>query len=414
MDIPRQPHMQKLRQSDMPIASTYSQTLRSETSAYKSTVHQTSSSSAPSMDDQDEIGENYEMTLLSEAEIINRDGNFLRTQTMTTKDVYKLNKGEMIVVPFNDLNQPIKSAVRLFTRFMTLLVKEPKLCPLDAKNWNRMYQKDNCGVLNLIMELRGDLTFLEQLSAHGKKARGSQVHIHTTGAMSLARKKDVYKVKYKREPDDIEIFEMEHVTKLGSYVDDRSRVLAVLKAKAGFANKLFEVGISKRDDPEKRLEIAREVMQELRPPKKNGRPCGYGVGVTKSQVTKFSFDLRRMRRQGVSSENRFLLNKVAEQSKQIEKQSRKINTMEENMTRFIGTSSLIALLSPCLSSINFACLASKRKDARVSNSLTSPSSLEYFLFTYLYDNGYLYNWLVPYRSLVAWLIFLRPYHGGSE
>ncbi|GJW34902.1 tetratricopeptide-like helical domain, DYW domain protein [Tanacetum coccineum] len=143
------------------------------------------------------------------------------------------------------------------------------------------------------------------------------------------------KVKYKREPDDIEIFEMEHVTKLGSYVDDRSRVLAS-KAKAGFANKLFEVGISERDDPEKRLEIAREVMQELRPPKKNGRPCGYGVGVTKSQVTKFSFDLRRMRRQGVSSENRFLLNKVAEQSKQIEKQSRKMNTMEENMTRFIG------------------------------------------------------------------------------
>ncbi|GKE06162.1 tetratricopeptide-like helical domain, DYW domain protein, partial [Tanacetum coccineum] len=175
----------------------------------------------------------------------------------------------------------------------------------------------------------------KQLSAHRKKARGSQVHIHTTGATSLVRKKDAYKVKYKREPDDIEIFEMEHVTKLGSYVDDRSRVLAS-KAKAGFANKLFEVGISERDDPEKRLEIAREVMQELRPPKKNGRPCGYGVGVTKSQVTKFSFDLRRMRRQGVSSENRFLLNKVVEQSKQIEKQSRKMNTMEENMTRFIG------------------------------------------------------------------------------
>ncbi|GJW79146.1 hypothetical protein Tco_0140828 [Tanacetum coccineum] len=77
-------------------------------------------------------------------------------------------------------------------------------------------------------------------------------------------------------------------------------------------------------------------MKELRPPKNNGRPCGYGVGVTKSQVTKFSFDLRRMRRQCVSSENRFLLNKVAEQSKQIKKQSRKMNMMEENMTRFIG------------------------------------------------------------------------------
>ncbi|GKC51256.1 hypothetical protein Tco_1074001 [Tanacetum coccineum] len=165
MDTPRQPHMQKLRQSDVPIgksrvqtleqsdiqvngqsldyshqsssslhtqlepnlfstipqnnssssASTYSQTLRSETSAFESTVHQTSSSSTPSMDEQDEIDENYEMTLLSEAEIIDRDGNFLRTQTMTTKEVYQLNEGEMIVVPFNDLNQPIKSAAGLFT-----------------------------------------------------------------------------------------------------------------------------------------------------------------------------------------------------------------------------------------------------------------------------------------------------------
>ncbi|GKD41196.1 hypothetical protein Tco_1261403 [Tanacetum coccineum] len=47
-------------------ASTYSQTLRSETSAYKSTVNQTSSSLAPSMDEQDEIDENYEMTLVKE------------------------------------------------------------------------------------------------------------------------------------------------------------------------------------------------------------------------------------------------------------------------------------------------------------------------------------------------------------
>ncbi|GJS42897.1 hypothetical protein Tco_0567940 [Tanacetum coccineum] len=155
----------------------------------------------------------------------------------------------------------------------------------------------------------------KQLSAHGKKAR-----------------------------------EMEHVTKLGSYLDDRSKVLAS-KAKAGFANKLFEVGISERDDPEKRLEIAREVMQELRAYlSKMGRLMATGVGVTKIiSNTKFRFDLRRMRRQGVSSENRFLLNKVAEQSKQIEKQSRKMNMMEENMTKFIGE--LKTMLVICLSTV---------------------------------------------------------------
>ncbi|GJR51514.1 hypothetical protein Tco_1402035, partial [Tanacetum coccineum] len=65
--------------------------------------------------------------------------------------VYKLNEGEMIVVPFNDLNQPVKSLAGLFTRFMILLVKEPKLCPLDAKNWKECKK---CCSLKLIMELR--------------------------------------------------------------------------------------------------------------------------------------------------------------------------------------------------------------------------------------------------------------------
>ncbi|GKG29212.1 ribonuclease H-like domain-containing protein, partial [Tanacetum coccineum] len=40
----------------------------------------------------------------------------------------------------------------------------------------------------------------------------------------MGRKQE--KVENKREPHDIEIFEMGHVTKLGSYVDERSRVLA--------------------------------------------------------------------------------------------------------------------------------------------------------------------------------------------
>ena len=36
-------------------------------------------------------------------------------------------------------------------------------------------------------------------------------------------------VENKREPDDIEVFDMMHVTKKGSYVDDRSRVFVVHK-----------------------------------------------------------------------------------------------------------------------------------------------------------------------------------------
>ena len=53
-------------------ASTYSQSLRSETSAYESTLHQPSSSSAPLLDEQDEMDEDYEKKLLSEVEIIGK------------------------------------------------------------------------------------------------------------------------------------------------------------------------------------------------------------------------------------------------------------------------------------------------------------------------------------------------------
>ncbi|GJX28791.1 hypothetical protein Tco_0236870 [Tanacetum coccineum] len=311
MDTPRQPHMQKLRQSDMPIgksrvqilqqsdmqvngqsldyshqsssslhtplepnlfstirqnnsssssASTYSQTLRSETSAFES-VHQTSSSSAPSMDEQDEIDENYEMMLLSEAEIIDRDGNFLRTQTMTTKEVYKPNEGEMIVVPFNDLNQPIKSVAdqcflgllgvrlrpthryqglwisdwlrrfdfprsknvddvifsHLRDKFRTLKHRIKKsLLALAAKrlheanNFDGEMQYTDDEILQALDLVEAPHYFVDhqwesykdhlrapktkQLSAHGKKARGSQVHIHTTetGADRLGEKKNAY------------------------------------------------------------------------------------------------------------------------------------------------------------------------------------------------------------------------------
>ncbi|GKC18802.1 hypothetical protein Tco_1020952 [Tanacetum coccineum] len=319
IDTPLEPNLfSTIRQnnSSSSSVSTYSQTLRSETSAFESTVHQTSSSSAPSMDEQDEIDENYEMTLLSEAEIIDRDGNFLRTQTMTTKEVYKLNEGEMIVVPFNDLNQPIKSAAGLFTRFMTLLVKEPKLCPLDAKNWKEC--KKRCG-LKLIMELRRRFDFPRSKNvddvvfSHLRDKFRTLKHRIKKSLLALAAKR---------------LHEANNFDGEMQYTDDEIlQALDLVEAPHYFVDHQWE-----------------SYKDHLRAPKTKSNSQ---YMKRKQEVAKSIFTLlarlvlprkrmHLMRRQGVSSENRFLLNKVAEQSKQIEKQSRKMNMMEENMTKFIG------------------------------------------------------------------------------
>nr|GEW86772.1 ribonuclease H-like domain-containing protein [Tanacetum cinerariifolium] len=280
---------------------------------------------APSMDEQDEFNENYEMTLLSEAEIIvatvsfcsgsrGQKACFVNTSGIRTKSYMQIfdfpRSKDVDEVVFSHLNDKFRTLKhRIKKSLLALAAKRLH----EANNFDGEMQYTDDEILQALDLVEAPHYFVD--------------HRWESYKVRL-REPKIKKVKYKREPNDIKIFEMKHATKLGPYVDERSRVL-VSKAKAGFANKLFEVRISEHDDPVKRLEIAREVMQELRPPKKNGRPCGCGVGVTKSQVTKFSFDLRRMRRQGVSSKNRFLLNKVAEQNKQIEKQSRKMNTMEE-------------------------------------------------------------------------------------
>ncbi|GJX14054.1 hypothetical protein Tco_0205812 [Tanacetum coccineum] len=70
---------------------------------------------------------------------------------MTCKQVYKLQEGEKILVHVNKNNQLIKAAGNLCKRFMTLLLKEPKLCPPDFKDWTEC--KTCCGV-RILLELQ--------------------------------------------------------------------------------------------------------------------------------------------------------------------------------------------------------------------------------------------------------------------
>lgn len=84
-------------------------------------------------------------------------------------------------------------------------------------------------------------------------------------------------------------------------------------------------------------------MRELMGPDKPGRARGHGAGVTKSQITKFSYDLRKLRSDDLTNHNRVLLDKVESQSKliesqskQIESQSKQIHNLEQKVDSFNG------------------------------------------------------------------------------
>ena len=49
--------------------------------------------------------------------------------------VYKLVPPERIMVPLNNLQQPIKKAGGLFNRFIADIAKRSSLCPLNYDEW---------------------------------------------------------------------------------------------------------------------------------------------------------------------------------------------------------------------------------------------------------------------------------------
>ncbi|GJZ37824.1 retrotransposon protein, putative, ty1-copia subclass [Tanacetum coccineum] len=363
-----------------PSSSTHSQSFQSHPIQYEPTLHQTSGSSSSLLDNErDEVNvvDEYQKKLLSEVEVIDEHGKILRIQKMTCKQVYKLQEGEKILVHVNQNNQLIKAVGSLYRRFMTLLLKEPKMCPPDFKDWTEC--KTGCGA-RLLLELRlrfslperesvddvifkiTDVKFMtlkyrlkmkllrlaanrlnelneadnivedgdeemdyteedllqalylieapkyfmdhqwqmfkshlrtpvtKKMSLNGKRARGGQVHIHTTGAHSFAWKRD------------------EHA-----------------KAKKELSRKTKAIGGSERVDHEVEAEIARDIIKKLRP----RGVTGHGAGVKKSQVTKFGIEYKRMRGEAISSEKRFLLDKVDFQSKKIEAQSKQIKFLSK-------------------------------------------------------------------------------------
>nr|GEV38264.1 ribose 5-phosphate isomerase, type A [Tanacetum cinerariifolium] len=154
----------------------------------------------------------------------------------------------------------------------------------------------------------------KKLSLYGQKARNDQVHTHTTGAVSFARTKDAFYVENKRDSNDFESFHLCYETKDDTYIQEATRDMMVI-AYREISSKIKELG-----GPEGIVEnavvekIAREVLNKLFG---NEEPHCYRAGVTKSQISKFFCDLRRIRGKGLADENRFLKEKVDNQTKEI-------------------------------------------------------------------------------------------------
>ncbi|GJT14781.1 ribose 5-phosphate isomerase A [Tanacetum coccineum] len=169
---------------------------------------------------------------------------------------------------------------------------------------------------------------MQKLSLCGKKARNDQVHTHTTGAVSFARTKDIYKVDNKREPNDFESFHLCYKTKDGTYLQEATRDMMVI------ANREISSKVKELVGPEGIAEdvvvakIAREVLNKLLG---NEEPHCYGAGVTKSQISKFCCDLKRMRGEGLADENRFLKEKVDNQTKEIHTQKKQIEMCNKEL-----------------------------------------------------------------------------------
>ena len=104
------------------------------------------------------------------------------------------------------------------------------------------------------------------------------------------------------------------------------------KANKEISRKISELGCPEEEiDNEKRAAIDREVWIELKGPE--GEALGYGAGVTKSQVTSFSNELRKMRGENFMNSNYVhkLLVQTKSQTSIIESQNRTIVSLNKTV-----------------------------------------------------------------------------------
>ncbi|GKB90150.1 hypothetical protein Tco_0962422 [Tanacetum coccineum] len=212
-------------------------------------------------DEDEDENENDEES--KEVEIVDEYGSILRVQNMTAKDVYKLTEGEKVLVHVNDLFQLIKGAAVRYTKHRFKM----KLFRLAAKKLDeannvgdngeqeRTYTDDELlQALDLIdappnflhhqwelykSNLRTPLA--KKLSEQEKKAKSMQVHTHTTGATSFARKRDRFVKKLDSQGRRIE----SQNNQIKTMAKDLSDIRGELKVLTTAFKELYVAGASK-------------------------------------------------------------------------------------------------------------------------------------------------------------------------
>ncbi|GJT57938.1 hypothetical protein Tco_0992992, partial [Tanacetum coccineum] len=120
-------------------------------------------------------------------------------------------------------------------------------------------------------------------------------------------------------------------------MEDASRNL-VVKANKEISRKILELGCPEEEiDNEKRAAIDREVWIDLVGP--GGEVLGYGAGVTKSDVTSFNNELRKMRGENYMNSNYVhkLLAQTKSQNSVIESQNRTIASLNKKVEELENT-----------------------------------------------------------------------------
>ncbi|PWA61332.1 RING/U-box superfamily protein [Artemisia annua] len=213
--------------------------------------------------------------------------------------------------------------------------------------------------------------WVQKLSSCGKKARLEHAHTRSTGATSFARRTQEWKLSSCGKKARLE---HAHTRSTGATSFAR-RTQEWVKANDEILRKKKEIGGSEGDVEHAVVaEIAREVLNKLIG---DEEPHCFGAGVTKSQVSKFSCDLRKMRGEVLTNENRFLLEKVETQKKtirdskkQVETQGLQLKNMGESLSELHGMLKVFQTAFPDLYNVASTAAATRTCDKHPSSSVS--------------------------------------------
>ncbi|KAJ8424268.1 hypothetical protein Cgig2_003799 [Carnegiea gigantea] len=239
-------------------------------------------------------------------EIVDESGNVTKKKDFKSKDIHKLRDGDRVLVQFS-AGQPIGDSRSALSRWMASLMKEPNLCPRDAKDFKEV--KENYGAESL-RNLRLKFLIPERVDAKkaftdifGIKFRSirhkQNKHFFQQAEGNLQKNLKTIQQAAGLFDDDLEQTLKQHqfaVTEIEEELDKlrRSKDFSAPQW-SKYKNYLKSTGF--KNDAKARMEshrasglcateveIDKEVWTHFMGDDKPGRAQLFGTGVTKSQV----------------------------------------------------------------------------------------------------------------------------------